>query len=141
MINRIILKDIKRNLGLLLKSNDYSNHVIEIITPFLYADKDYISVYVVRKDNQIILTDLGDLYSHLSLFGINLERRPKIIEFIKKQNVIIKEKELNISINVDAPDFHNELSKKVSKLARVISKVSNTLIKDSLKSKIQYPSI
>lgn len=125
-----IINSIKKDLDILFKCNN-KDLFTQVRTPFVYPDGDYINIYVMRNFDQIIITDAGETFANLSLFGIDIRRSKKrsyiLNEVLKNQKVYLKEGELYVIIDNNDLNFYNHLSMGIMRLGQAISRISDII--------------
>jgi Domain of unknown function DUF1829/Domain of unknown function DUF1828 len=85
--------------------------IIEIETPFLNHNNDWISIYLATDNNMLILSDSGNTLNELELSGVNLKtnaRKEVLNNFLNTYGLKLKDEELYkvTSLNTIAQDKH-----------------------------------
>ncbi len=97
--------------------------VLELTTPFLDRHNDYIQLYIISKNNNLIITDDGFTYADLVMSGIavnNIKTKQILEKISQNYNVVIgQDKELYINTT------SNTLIESKHKLIQAIVLINN----------------
>lgn len=109
-----------------LKDKSYEEKISDDVTklslPFLNELDDYTEIYILKKDNEFIITDNGETISNLQFCGLelNTNSRKKVFQnIINSYNVLFEDNSLFIRAN------NNNLYLKKHLLFQCIAKIND----------------
>ncbi len=114
---------IAKKVGSLFNCSEFKDF-IQIATPFTYPDGDIIDIFYKSKDNEFILTDLGETMRWLESQSISGHKNDKQTELIKNicvgHNLILKR-----DMFISKYTSNEEIAEKIIDLAQAIIEISS----------------
>ncbi len=87
----------------ILFSCQQENGYLQINTPYLYPDGDYINLYVVETPLGLYFTDLGETMGYLADHGLSLKQSPKRLKIVNNilltQGIELFQGELRVALD------------------------------------------
>ena len=134
-----IKNEFEKNIGFLFECHETPAYT-ELITPFLYPDGDFITLYILRDVGKTIVTDLGETCANLYLHGLSskLSKGRQLIFDETMQNQVIRFDDGELWTEVINGNTFTSLNMSIMRMSQAISRISDTVYMQKKSSKDDF---